>query len=60
MHSKLIDTAARFRTGASANDLRRATKLAMRSLARRHQRLSEEIAELDGQLARRWPKHPPP
>jgi transposase len=50
--ARLIATAARFRTGASADDLRRATKLAMRSLARRHLRLSEEIAELDGQLAR--------
>ena len=48
----LIATAARFRIGASADDLRRATKLAMRSLARRHLRLSEEIAELDGRLAR--------
>ena len=49
--ARLIATAARFRTGASAVDLRVATKLAMRSLARRHQRLSEEIAELDGQIA---------
>jgi transposase len=33
-------------------DLRVATKLAMRSVARRHRRLSEEIAELDKQIGR--------
>lgn len=49
--ARLIAAAARFRTGTSANGLRCATKLAMRSLARRHLRLSEEIAGLDRQLA---------
>jgi hypothetical protein len=49
--ARLVAAAARFRTGTSANGLRCATKLAMRSLARRHLRLSEEIAELDRQLA---------
>jgi transposase len=47
---KLVATAARFRPG-DPKDLRVATKLAMRSLARRHLRLSEEIAELEGQIA---------
>jgi hypothetical protein len=50
--ARLIATAARFRTGTSADGLRAATKLAMRALARRHLMLSEEIAELDAQLAR--------
>jgi transposase len=51
---KLVATAARFRPGSLPKDLRlrAATKLAMRSVARRHQRLSEEIAELEGQIAR--------
>jgi transposase len=48
---KLVAAAARFRPG-DPKDLRGATKLAMRSLARRHRRLSEEIAELDEQIAR--------
>jgi transposase len=42
---------AHFRPG-DPKDLQGATKLAMRSLARRHRRLSEEIAELDEQIAR--------
>ena len=49
--AKLVVTAARFRPG-DPKDLRAATKLAMRSVARRHRRLSEEIAELDEQIAR--------
>ena len=49
--AKLVATAARFRPG-DPRDLRAATKLAMRSVARRHRRLSEEIAELDEQIAR--------
>src|SRR5215218_7498705 len=49
--AKLVATAARFRQG-DPKDLRAATKLAMRSVARRHQRLSEEILELDEQIAR--------
>jgi transposase len=49
--AKLVAAAARFRPG-DPKDLRGATKLAMRSLARRHRRLSEEIAELDEQIAR--------
>jgi transposase len=47
---KLVATAARFRPSGLAKDLRAATKLAMRSVARRHLRLSEEIAELEEQI----------
>jgi transposase len=50
--AKLVATAARFRPGGLSKDLLAATKLAMRSVARRHRRLSEEIAELDEQIAR--------
>jgi transposase len=49
--AKLVTTAARFRPGGFPKDLRAATKLAMRSVARRHRRLSEEIAELEEQIA---------
>src|SRR5829696_5933133 len=49
--AKLVATAARFRPG-DPKDLRAMTKLAMRSVARRHRRLSEEILELDEQIAR--------
>jgi transposase len=49
--AKLVATAARFRPG-DPKDLRAMTKLAMRSVARRHQRLSEEIVELDEQITR--------
>jgi transposase len=50
--AKLIAAAARFRPGGLPKDPRAATKLAMRSVARRHRQLSEEIAELEGQIAR--------
>ncbi len=50
--AKLVAIAARFRPGGHPKDLRAATKLAMRSVARRHRRLSEEIAELEEQIAR--------
>ena len=50
--TKLVATAARFRLGAHSEDLRAATKLAMRSVARRHLRLSEEITELEKQIER--------
>jgi transposase len=49
--AKLVATAVRFRP-REAKDLRDMTKLAMRSLARRHLGLSEEIAELERQIAR--------
>lgn len=49
----LVDACcARLRPGAGPNDVQRATKFALRSVARRYQLLSEEIAELDEQLDR--------
>jgi transposase len=48
----LLDTCARLRLGVGPNDVHTATKFALRSVARRHQQLSEEIAELDEQLDR--------
>ena len=50
--TNLVATAARFRPGAHSEDVRTATKLAMRSVARRHLTLSEEIAELEEQIGR--------
>jgi transposase len=47
---KRVAVCARFRTG-DATDPAEATKLALRTLARRHLELSAEIDELDGQLA---------
>ena len=46
----LAAKASRFRCGAGPVDPARATKLAMRSVARRHQALSGEIAELDAHI----------
>jgi transposase len=48
----LVTTCARFRPGKEPDDVRTATKIALRSVARRHGALSEEIAELDEQLDR--------
>ena len=45
-------TCARFRLGDDPEDVRTATRFALRSLARRHVALSEEIAELDAQMDR--------
>lgn len=51
--ARLVAMAARFCRSAFITDgLTAATKLAMRSVARRHQQLSEEIGELDEQLTR--------
>ena len=50
--AKLVRRAARFRPGERPDDVASATKFALRSVARRHQQLSEEIRELDGQLKR--------
>jgi transposase len=47
---ELVAVAARFRPGSDAADVQTATKFALRSVARRYQRLSEEIAELDERL----------
>jgi transposase len=48
----LVAMAARFRPGNAPDDVQAATKFALRSVARRHQALSVEIAELDAQLKR--------
>lgn len=45
-----VELAARFRPGTVGDPLED-TKAAMRAVARRHQGLAEEIAELDGRLA---------
>jgi transposase len=49
---ELVATCARFRLGSDPDDVRMATRFALRSVARRHENLSEEIAELDAQLNR--------
>jgi transposase len=48
----LVDTCARFRPGPDPADVQTATKFSLRSVARRYQQLSEEIAELEAQLDR--------
>jgi hypothetical protein len=47
---RLAEKASRFRCDARPGDPTAATKFAMRSVARRHCVLSEEIAELDAQI----------
>lgn len=49
---ELVATCARFRLGSDPDDVRTATRFALRSVARCHEDLSEEIAELDAQLER--------
>jgi transposase len=49
---ELVATCARFRLGGDLDDVRAATKFALRSVVRRHGALSGEIAELDAQLDR--------
>jgi transposase len=49
---ELVSVAARFRPGDDPNDVPTATKFALRSVARRYEALSAEIAELDAQLDR--------
>jgi len=49
---ELVATCARLRLGSDPEDVRTATRFALRSVARRHESLSEEIAELDAQLGR--------
>jgi transposase len=49
---ELVATCARFRPGDDPDNVQTATKFALRSVARRHEVLSEEIAELDTQLDR--------
>jgi transposase len=48
----LVATAIRFRPGDRPGNPQEATRFALRSVARRYRSLSEEIAELDIQLAR--------
>jgi transposase len=48
----LVTKVSRFRPGTNPSDVEAATKFALRSVARRYQRLSEEISELDEQLDR--------
>ena len=50
--NQLVATAARFRLGGDPDDVQTATKFALRSVARRYQTLSEEIAKLNAQLHR--------
>ncbi len=49
---ELVAVAARFRLADDPEDVEAATKLALRSIARRYRHLSEEIAKLDVQLGR--------
>ena len=49
---EIVTTACHFRPGAKPETPEAATKLALRSVARRYEVLSEEIAELDVQLDR--------
>jgi transposase len=49
---ELVAVAARFRPGGEPEDVEAVTKFALRSVARRHEALSEEIAELNAQLDR--------
>jgi transposase len=49
---ELVCVAARFRTGNGPHEVLTATKFALRSVARRYEVLSEEIAELDAHLDR--------
>lgn len=49
---ELVTTAARFRPSGDPKDVEATTRFALRSVARRHEALSEEIAELDAQLKR--------
>jgi transposase len=49
---ELVTTCARLRPGDDPDNIERATKFALRSVARRHEALSEEITQLDAQLDR--------
>jgi transposase len=49
---KLVSVTARLRPGEDLHGVEAATKFALRSVARRYQALSREIAELDAQLDR--------
>jgi transposase len=47
---ELVATCARFRLGSDPEEVRTATRFALRSVARRHETLSREIAQLDAHL----------
>ena len=49
---ELVSVAARFRLGEDPHDVSTATRFALRSVARRHEALSEEISELGSHLDR--------
>jgi transposase len=49
---ELVSAAARFRLGDGPRDVPTATRFALRSVARRYEALSEEIAELEAHLER--------
>jgi transposase len=49
---ELVSVAARFRLADGPTDVPTATKFALRSVARRHEALSEEIEELEAHLGR--------
>ena len=49
---ELVSVAARFRIGDDPRDVPTATRFALRSVARRYEALSEEIADLDAHLDR--------
>jgi transposase len=49
---ELLASCARFRPGDDPDNIETATRFALRSVARRHEILSEEITELDAQLKR--------
>jgi transposase len=49
---KLVSVTARFRLGDAPRDVPTATRFALRSVARRYEALSEEIAELEAHLHR--------
>ena len=49
---ELVSVAARLRLGDDPTDVLTATKFALRSVARRHEALSEEISELEAHLDR--------
>src|SRR3954453_7049283 len=56
---ELVSVAARFRLGDDPRNVPAATKFALRSVARRYEALSVEIAELDTQLDRLVAQVPP-
>jgi transposase len=56
---ELVSVAARFRLGDEPRDVPTATKFVLRSVARRYEALSKEIAELDAQLSSGWWRKPP-